>query len=62
MNGTLTFHESRFSGRDTMKWLGHSNPTLYKIICLNFFHSKAKEMQKLHLGVSAPAIIHARIQ
>ena len=30
MNGTLSFYECRFSGGDTMKWWGHSNPILCK--------------------------------
>ena len=32
-NGTLLFYEYRFSGRDTMRWWGHSNPALCKRIC-----------------------------
>ena len=28
-NGTLSFYECRFSGGDTMRWWGHSNPTIY---------------------------------
>ena len=30
MNGTLSFYECRFSGGDTMREWGHSNPTLCK--------------------------------
>ena len=39
-NDTLPFYKCRFSGgggRGTMRWWGHSNPTLCKIICLNLF-------------------------
>ena len=27
MNGVLSFYDCRFSGKDTMWWGGHSNPT-----------------------------------
>ena len=40
-NGTLSFYECRFSGGDTMRWRGHSTPTLHKRICFNFLHSQA---------------------
>ena len=33
-NGTLLQYECRLSGGDTMRWWGHSNPTLCNIICL----------------------------
>ena len=39
-NGTLSFYECRFSSGDTTRWYKHSNPTLYKIICLNFLHTQ----------------------
>ena len=32
--------EWRFRGGDTMRWYGHSNPTICKRICLNFLHSQ----------------------
>ena len=46
MNGTLPLYEYRFSGGDTLRWWGHSNITLCKIICLNLLHSQAAGMQK----------------
>ena len=42
----LSFFECRFSGGDTMRWWGHSNPTICKKNCLNFLHSQVAEMQK----------------
>ena len=30
MNGILSFYECRFSGGDTMRWWGHTNPTVCK--------------------------------
>ena len=42
MNGTLSFYEYRLSGGDIMRWWVHSNPALYKRICLNFSNSQAK--------------------
>ena len=40
MSSTLSFHECRFSGGNTMRWWGLSNSTKCKRICLNFFHSQ----------------------
>ena len=40
MNDILSFYEFRFSGGDTMRWLGRSNPTLCKRSFLNFLHSQ----------------------
>ena len=37
MNGTFSFYECRLNGGDTQKWLGHSTPTCWNQIDLNFF-------------------------
>ena len=54
MNGPLSFYECRFSGGDTMRWWGHSNPTLCKRICLNFLHSQVVWTPKREVFVSLP--------
>ena len=41
MNGTLAFCECRLSGVDPQRWWGHSNPTRYNQICVNFLHLQA---------------------
>ena len=53
MNGTLSFYECSFSGGDTMRCWGHSNPILCKRICLNFL-----QKQKLQAQVFAPRREH----
>ena len=58
MNCILPFYECRFSGGDTMRWWGHSNPTLCKRICFNFFthavtghkNSGGREPKSHHCG------------
>ena len=54
MNDTLSFYECRFSGGDTMRWWGNSNPTSWKITCLNFLLSQAVGMHKLWVRMLAP--------
>ena len=39
--------DSVVTGGDTVKWWGHSNPTLCKRTCLNFLHSQVVETQEL---------------
>ena len=42
----LSFYECRFSGGNTMRWWGHSNPTICQRIYLNLFYSKVWSGQK----------------
>ena len=56
MNGTLLQYEYRLSGRDTMRWWRHSNPTLCNIIYLNILHSQAVGMQKLWVRALMPSL------
>ena len=45
-NVTLLLHECSFSGGNTLRWLGNSNPTCCNIISLNFLHSQLVRMWK----------------
>ena len=36
-NSSLSIYEWRFNGENTMRWWGHSNPTLCKRVCLNLW-------------------------
>ena len=49
-NGTLSFCDCRFSSGDTIRWWGHSNPTLRKRICLTFLHSQVAGRKTLGGG------------
>ena len=51
VDSTLSFYEYRFGGGDTMRWWGHSNPILYKRICLNILQSQTAA-PKLSLTIS----------
>ena len=46
MNGTFSFYECRLNGGDTQKWLGHSIPSCWNQIDLNFLHSQVVGMLK----------------
>ena len=45
-NGTLSFYACTFSGGDTMRWWGHSNPTIYPKNLLELFAPTASEDAK----------------
>ena len=49
-NGTLSFYECRFSGGDTMRWWGQSNPKICKRIGLNLLHSQAVKPKSHNCG------------
>ena len=53
-DGILSFYECRFSGGDTMRWWRHSNPTLCKKICLNFFALTDSRGTKLRVQMLVP--------
>ena len=55
----LSFYECRFSGGDTMRWWGHSNPTLCKRICLNFCTRRQWDEKTSDMGTHT--IAHAEV-
>ena len=58
MNGTLLMYECRLRGGNTLRLWGHSNPTCYDIIYLNFFHLEAVKMEKYPTLALGPTRAH----